>query len=340
MTEGPLPPLYQRWIESLDGAPFPAENRATCLDCAMCSGGGGFRPDTKCCTYVPALPGFNVGLILADGSPGAETGRRTVAERIAQRAGVTPLGIQLTEGQRALYAVERQHLGRSLHVRCPHYIADGGQCGVWRYRNAVCSTWFCKHERGAAGFRLWRTVQALLEAVEEALSYWCLVELDLGPEALGLLCQADRRAELSSSPSPKLHAAAWGSWHGREQDLYLESGRLVAGLPWSAILEIGGARVRAAAAALVAARRAYALPRVPDAPQLVQLGQVRTGRATSTVTTYSPNDALELPTPILDALRAFDGRPTPEVLGAIEDEHGMLLTNDLVQTLVDFDLLA
>lgn len=56
----------------------------------MCSGGrvDGFRADTKCCTYVPALPSFNVGLIF--GLPDAEHGRRTVDERIAQRAGVTP----------------------------------------------------------------------------------------------------------------------------------------------------------------------------------------------------------------------------------------------------------
>lgn len=342
MPSAPLPPLYQRWVDALDGAPLPPERRATCGDCAMCHGGGGddFRPDTKCCTYVPALPCFNVGLILADDSPEAETGRRTVGERIAQRAGVMPLGIRLTEGQRALYAVERERLGRSAHVRCPHYIADQGRCGVWRHRNAVCSTWFCKHERGAIGFRLWRAVQALLEAAEEALSYWCLMRLDLGAEAIALLCQADRRAELAAAPPPGVYRTAWGRWHGRERDFYLECGRLVAELSWSQVMVIGGAPVQAASGALAVALRAYARPTMPPGPQLVPLRQVRSRHATSTVTTYSPHDALELPTELLDALRAFDGRPIPEVLATIEEAHGLALTEPLVQSLVDFEVLA
>jgi hypothetical protein len=342
MTLDPLPPLYQRWVDALDGAPLPAETRATCDDCAMCSGGGddGFRADTKCCTYVPALPSFNVGLILADGSPEAETGRRTVGERIAQRAGVSPLGIRLTAGQRALYGVERERLGRSLHVRCPHYLADRGQCGVWRHRNAVCSTWFCKHERGATGFGLWRAVQALLGAVEEALSYWCVMRLDLGAEAIALLCQADRRDDLAVDPSPQLYRAAWGRWHGRERDLYRACGELVAGLSWSEVSAIGGAPVQAAASAVVAARRSYAQPTTPPAARLVPLRHVRAGRATTAVATYSPHDQLELPTELFDALRAFDGRPIADVRSEIEADHGLALGEDLVQTLVDFEVLA
>ena len=330
-TPEPLPPLYQRWVDSLDGGALPAERRATCGDCAMCGGGGGFRPDTKCCTYVPALPNFNLGLILAGEAP------RSVEERIDQVAGVTPLGIRLTEAQRALYAVERERLGRSLHVRCPHY--EDGLCGIWRQRNAVCSTWFCKHERGATGFRLWRAVQALLEAVEEALSFACLIRLDVGAEALALLCQADRRAELQAGPSPELYRAAWGRWYGRERDFYLACGRLVDGLAWSEVLALGGAPVAAAAAALEAARRAYAVSPAPEAPRLVQLRHVRATSATSTVTTYSPYDPLELPTPLLDALRSFDGRPTAEVLADVEETHELALTQDLVRTLVDFEVL-
>jgi hypothetical protein len=342
MTTEPLPPLYQRWIDALERAPapLPREGRATCHDCAMCGGSGGFRPDTKCCTYVPALPGFNVGLILADASPEGEAARRAVSERIAQRAGVTPLGIRLTDAQRAVYAVERQRLGRSLHVRCPYHIADGGLCGIWRHRNAVCSTWFCKHERGAAGFALWRAVQALLEAVEEALSFWCLIQLDVGDEALGLLAQPDHRAELSGDPPPAAYRAAWGRWHGRERELYLGCGRLVSALAWPEVLAIGGAPVQAAARALIAARRAYAEAPVAGSVELVPLRTVRSGRDTSTVTTYSPHDALELPTTLLDALRAFDGRPTAEALAEIEEEHGLAITPELVQRLVDFEVLA
>ena len=58
-----LPPLYAGWVADLLDGPLPHEGEATCEDCAMwpsagvpVSAGITFNRETKCCTYIPALP--------------------------------------------------------------------------------------------------------------------------------------------------------------------------------------------------------------------------------------------------------------------------------------------
>jgi hypothetical protein len=346
MSTGPLPPLYQRWIDEAVQGPLPGEARATCLDCAMCGDlgviteHGGFRPDTKCCTYIPALPSFAAGGILSDRSPEASPGRASLIARIERRVAVSPLGVDVTEAERALYDVERPRLGRSLHVRCPHYLDDGGLCGIWRYRNAVCSTWFCKHERGAAGFALWRAVETTLQVVEESLGHWCLLELDVGAEAIAMLVVPERRQPLSALPSPAVYRTAWGRWYGREHDYYVACGEKVAALSWSDVLAIGGARLAAAARVLADASAGHASREVPARAHLAPLRVLRIGAETSHVATYSPNDTVTLPTALLDALRAFDGRSTEDARAAIAEDHALAISDDLIIKLVDFAVLA
>src|SRR5262245_29498225 len=89
-TTSPLPPLYARWFDELLGGDIPSESRATCNDCAMCDSEGDhqkpgstlFNPESKCCTYLPRLPNYLVGMILADDDPAIAAGRRTVEVRV------------------------------------------------------------------------------------------------------------------------------------------------------------------------------------------------------------------------------------------------------------------
>jgi len=87
-----LPPLYETWMARALPGPIPAETRAPCQQCAMCPPNAGaaaapsspdyFNPQTKCCTYLPQLPNFLVGRILADETPEMERGRASVGQRI------------------------------------------------------------------------------------------------------------------------------------------------------------------------------------------------------------------------------------------------------------------
>lgn len=115
-----------------------------------------FDPQVKCCTYLPELPNFLVGRILADEDPALAVGRATVEKRLQAGVAVTPLGLDRTPFYDLLYQHADTAFGRSHTLRCPHYIEEGGLCGIWQHRNSVCATWFCKHVRGAMGFRFWK----------------------------------------------------------------------------------------------------------------------------------------------------------------------------------------
>ncbi len=183
-----LPPLYARWASEFLGGAIPAESAATCNDCAMLSGERGtarpaaapfFNPDTKCCTYLPVLPNFLVGRMLADDSPEFARGRATLEARLTAGMAVSPRGIGRDAAYDLLYVTRGKSLfGQARSMRCPHYLDEGGgQCGIWRHRAAVCATWFCKYVRGAVGQRFWQALHRQLSAVEGELSVWCARQL-------------------------------------------------------------------------------------------------------------------------------------------------------------------
>jgi hypothetical protein len=311
-----------------------------------------FAPETKCCTYSPALPNFLVGRILDDDDPALAAGRATVEQRIDARVGVSPLGLDPQPVPALLYRITSgRAFGRSRVLRCPHYLAEaGGACGIWRHRNGVCSTWFCKYARGATGQRFWRSLDQLLATVERELARWCLLRLDLEPEVLGRLLPpgTDRGqggdggldgAALDGRVDDTAHRALWGSRIGREREHYRACGRLVAGLGWTDVVALGGASVAAQVRIVADAHAAAGSETIPERLVVGQLQTIATGRDHVMVATYNPYDPLDLPRILLDALGYFDGRPTAEVLRRLRAERRLNLQPDLVRRLVDFGLL-
>jgi hypothetical protein len=139
---GPALAVHAGWLATALGGPWKTERYATCSACAMAKEPdargevppGAFNADTKCCTFTPTLPNFLVGAALAD-STLSPFGRRSLLDRIAARRGVSPFGL-LGEP-----AVDPRGFGRDPALLCPHY--DGGVCGIWPHREAVCTTYYC-----------------------------------------------------------------------------------------------------------------------------------------------------------------------------------------------------
>lgn len=193
-----LPPLYDRWMAALLGAPVQPEPLSTCGSCAMCPGGGaGTRPASrlvldpalKCCTYLPTFPNYQVGgLLLAEG-PYAEAGRASLRARLAGGREVTPMGLGTPAERAGLDAALTTTTGLHPEQRCPHLVQgpEGAACGAWSQRDAVCSTWWCRYERAAAGLRFWWSLRFLLRSLEYNLALWCCLEEPLEPEVLQLL---------------------------------------------------------------------------------------------------------------------------------------------------------
>jgi hypothetical protein len=355
-----LPPLYAGWIGDLLDGPLPHESEATCEDCAMwpsTSPGApatlAFTRETKCCTYVPTLPNFLVGRIVEDDDPAMAPGRASVETRIDARLGVTPLGIDRPGVHAVLYQVGLgAAFGRSRTLRCPHYREEaGGACGIWRHRNGVCSTWFCKYSRGATSQRFWHGLEQLLTIVERELARWCLVRLDLDPGLLTRLLP--RGGDRGAGGMPTLDGATidgriddatyrawWGAWLGRERELYRESARLVNRLRWNDVLRIGGASVEALARVLAHAHHGVSATAIPERLTVGQLQTAPVGRDRVLVTTYNPYDPLELPRLLVEVLGYFDGSPTREALARIREERNINVQPSLVRRLVDFGVLV
>jgi Fe-S-cluster containining protein len=337
---------------------IPDETDATCADCAMCSAditrrAGSdlfYNPETKCCTFTPTLPNFLVGRILRDDDALCAQGRLSVDARLGAGLAVTPLGVGPPLTFRSLYAAtSTQAFGRSKTLRCPHYLEEGGgRCGIWKHRESVCTTFYCKHVRGAVGSKFWKSLQRLLLAVEQSLSEWCVVELDVGVEALGVLFGSNPSRTQNHQPDSlaldrkvdrRLYDRAWGTWSGREREFYGEAARLVDGLEWPDILAIGGPELRICDRLI---RDAYAELTSKELPPFLTVGRMSVlpmGHESWRVTTYSATDPLACPRSLMAALPNFDGRSTVESMLLIEQREGIRLSAGLVRKLADFEML-
>jgi len=332
--------------------PVTPEPRATCSDCVMCPTADGtlpaaayaFRPDIKCCSYTPELANFLVGGILADEDAATAAGRASVRERIVAGAAVTPLGLGPPPALSMLHRNSMNTHGVSEVLRCPHYVMEGGTCGIWRHRNALCTTWWCKHERGAVGREFWMALNELLTAVEQALARWCLLELDF---AVGRLSADLLRSgvveigtlgphDLAGRGDPSVLGMQWGEWAGREEEFYRACAAKVAPLAWRDVAEICGPDVGLFARVALDAWQATQAHEVPARLRLGSIHPLSIGEQGALVVTYSAFDPVAIPALLMTALHYFDGRPTKEAFRALAEERGLQLDDALLETLLDF----
>ena len=353
-----LPPLYAGWmLDALPGA-IPRETAATCDDCAMCAAPAEradapvwYDPATKCCTYLPVLPNYMVGGLLDDPDASPE-GRASVEARIDAGVGVSPLGLERTPVYAMLYREGRhQVFGQARSMRCPHYLEATGGCGVWRWRESTCATWFCKYVRGATGREFWERLHEMLGAAERALARWCVLRLEPGARALEALFPAVHGTADLGTPAldaaavdgrvdPAAYRARWGAWAGREREMYRQAAALVAALSWADVLAIGGAELALRARLTRAAWDALVSDTLPDRVRLgAQVKFTQIGRRTVRVDGYSGIDELSIPRALFDLLPEFDGRPTAEILEHVRQERRVRLEPALVRKLVDFGVL-
>jgi Fe-S-cluster containining protein len=344
-TSSTLPPLYDRWITELTGAPTHGEPAATCQDCAMLAPSPGltsFHPDTKCCTYTPTIPNFLVGAALADARLDAIGGRDSLRARIAARAGVTPLGL----GRDPVSSLIADHagaaFGQAALLRCPHYDSPTGNCGVWLHRNAVCSTWFCKHERGAVGLSFWAALRNLLMEAEHDLARWCVLTLDaphpsLPPRGAPKARQLSAAA-LDGGEADATYAQLWGAWSGREAELYARCDELVRDLCWADVQRICGPELGLQLRAFEQWRGRRSSSFVPAALVTRRLEVLDHGDP-SVLSSYSGTDPLSVPAVLRQVLPVFRGQPTVDARAEIADVAGLELDDDLVVRLVDFGIL-
>jgi hypothetical protein len=173
---------------------LPGEPRADCARCPLAREHAAapwpwrLDDDGRCCTYHPTLFNFRAGSALAGGGAGAAL----VLARIAQRDGVTRLGIGPPAGWVERYG-GGTGFGRDASLRCPYWVGGTHSCGIWTDRPAVCRAWFCRHDHGLEAAATWSQLGDAVGDAEEAL--------------------ARRLCQLGAPPAADTaDAATWADW--------------------------------------------------------------------------------------------------------------------------------
>ena len=206
---------------------FPAEERSSCMNCPK-SCLDGFRPDYRCCTYLPRIPNFLLGLSTEVGQGFAQL------ETIIAKGLATPEGMNGTPRQWVDYLedLEEDAFGKSQRVLCPMLDTATGYCRVHAFRNSVCSTFFCIKDHGKKGDTFWESVQTLGSQVEMAITHWAMNQVGFDVESYM------KRVNSLSKKIKKVHVKGggwsneslrllWGDWYGKEVDFFLECAALV-----------------------------------------------------------------------------------------------------------------
>ena len=234
-----FPPLVAGWLQAALPEGVPLEQAATCASCAMATEPPRdddheqertvFDPLMKCCSFLPRVPNYLVGQLLADESPEVAVGRAAMLRRIDDGVGVTPMGVGRSRAYNALYSGAT--FGRAIALRCP-YQTDEGRCGMWRHREATCSTWYCKHEHGHPGRRFWSALQSFMWFIEHQLARDCAAALGYHDDALAAIGvpgkdqPSEQRSieDLDVTAHPAFYHALWGAWDERQEEYYRACG--------------------------------------------------------------------------------------------------------------------
>lgn len=340
--------IYSAWLTDLIGRATPDETRATCDNCAMCATTTHaelrFHPDVKCCSYWPFVPNFLAGGILRDTSPDSPDGRERLA-LLLERSWATPLGVLPSPAFRILYAqAKNQEFGTSLLLKCP-YLVDGGGCSIWRFRNAVCLTWFCKYERGRASRQFWESVRRLMTEMEAQLGVWACLELGLSGGAVRKATELTKVENLkmqSLDGYPKNHSDhhMWEKWNKNRGEFYQQTEKLVAALSWKEALALAGQECAALASELRDAQaELFGVPeyrKLKAAPVRVLLDD----GISVTVAGHSETDGYVMDRRLLGALHIFNDLDVPSAVEAVRTSTGLVITDQQLDELVQWGCLT
>lgn len=269
---------------------------------------------------MPLLPNFLVGGILQDKDPTLAEGHAQF-EREAPMGEVTPLGVGPSSHYRFVQSLKR--FGQAEILRCPYYIdQQGGLCGIWRYRESVCSTWFCKFERASISFKFWDSARKWLSKLQVVLAIWSADQLGLHPTA----------------KNPNLHH--WNQWLGREREFYVASFGLVSSLSWKQIQDIGGTQIQPFTEALKSSFQQLRSDKIPERLLLQKCNADLLPNDQMRIVSYSLFDSIDLHKTIFDLLPRFDGRPWVEVVHAIQEETEFEMDVSLIRKLWEYGILA
>lgn len=246
-----VPRLYESLLPRDILAFDPQETKATCESCIMAKprnrGEIYYEAHLKCCTYFPFLPNYVVGAILSQESLVAPSAVQSLRRKIERREYSLPLGLVAPPK----YQVPFNHRGKNEFGRredwlCPYFNHEQQNCGIWRHRGAVCTSFYCKSSYGAQGIHFWEGVSNYLTYVEMALMEEALVMLDFSPRQISDLLNYLNRFEATKTElktsclSEKKARDLWNGYYQDQEGFFKKSFQIVSELDRKSFHELLG----------------------------------------------------------------------------------------------------
>ena len=236
-----IPDFYHPFLPELFQHEIPPEPFADCHNCPMIDEkeeltgsdmAKPFSPATKCCTYTPRIPNYMVGAILADSEKSMFSGIKRIQERIKSREGIIPNGVYPTKKYHDYYMENAEkEFGNSKSLRCPYYIHDKYNCTIWKYREAICSFWFCKHLASDTGADFWKSMIKYFKTIQESFLVVATQDSGLFPVDLyGDNSYYQLHVNENPTVRKKEYSKIWGKWEGREEQFYIRCYEVVINL--------------------------------------------------------------------------------------------------------------
>ena len=196
------------------------ESRSSCFDCPQIKLAN-FHPSIRCCAFIPRIPNFLLGMALYN-----QPTRPMISDYV--KAGFAiPEGTQLSPTllTDSLGHISPAHAAAKSLV-CPFLDLDSKACRMYAFRNGVCSTFFCIHDRGDEGILFWEQLQDLISQIETAIAQWALAKAGFNlTDYFARFNGLSQNLSLCTDP----HSKAWSvearrllfqEWFGRELELF------------------------------------------------------------------------------------------------------------------------
>lgn len=174
-----VPEIYHSFLPEVFQWEIPEESLCDCFNCTLIANSHEeinedlskpFSPDSKCCTFFPRLPNFLIGAILADVDPELAEGKRRIEQLINSHEDIKPEGITPTKAYDHLYDQNTAiDFGSNQDLICPFFVPGKYNCSIWKYREATCAFWFCKHLAGEQGRTMWNNVIEYIKYLQASL---------------------------------------------------------------------------------------------------------------------------------------------------------------------------
>lgn len=230
MLKSILPNIYLKWFPNTLLNFKIEEKKATCENCALSQGKSpdkrSYLPDLKCCTFQPFQTNYLLGQILNSPKTPMKVLER-IQLKMEQFEYVLPIGIVASISNQVQFVKRKStDFGNRRDWLCPYYDVLKNNCGIWKSRSSVCTSFHCLSSYGAIGFEFWDKLSDYISYIEMALMEEAMLKLDFTPneisEQVGFLNRTKLFYKEKPAPflSEEFSRKIWKGYFGEEVIFY------------------------------------------------------------------------------------------------------------------------